>query len=77
MHVSVVSKDFFCRAEGCRATGYEGSRPQKEFNNGAKLVIGGEAAKRLVQTGAWPEVMHLVGCRHKFAAEELEARFFI
>ena len=61
-----------CRAEGCGAPGYEGSRPQKEFHNGAKLLVGGAAAKRLVQSGAWREVTHLVECQHKFANEQPE-----
>ena len=56
--------------------GHEGSRPQKEFHNGAKLLVGGTAAKRLVQTGAWQEVTLLVECQRRFANEEPQAMFF-
>ena len=68
---------FLCRAEGCGATGYEGSRLQKEFHNGAKLLVGGASAKRLVQTGAWLEVTHLVECQSKFSGEVPQATAFL
>lgn len=50
-----------------------GSWPPQEFDNGAGLFVGGTAAKRLVQSGQWPEITHIIECQDKLAHEEPEA----
>ena len=51
----------------------KGFRPQQEFDNGAKLLVGGTVAKRLVTAGEWPEVTHIVECQDKLQHEVPEA----
>ena len=56
----------------------QGSRPQQEFDNGAKLYLGGAVAKRHVQSGEWGHITHVVECQNKLSGEKPPAmRFFL
>ena len=76
-HVSVVPCAGRLCGEGLGPTSHEGTRPQKEFNNGARLFIGGRVAKGLVQRGEWDEVTHLVECQVQFEHETPQATAFL